>query len=159
MADTRVQIEVEWWVRDWLPGAFEGRKFHQRQLPLSSGGKFVFDAVSEDGNVVVTISTSGARTATGKHGSGKLQKIRADALFLVLSAAPHPVLVFTERDMFELCQKEAQNGRLPSSLQFLLAEIPADLEARLRVARLASSREVSPGAGPQSGRVSKMKRS
>lgn len=146
MADTRVQVEVERWIKDnWLPDTFKRQNFRQRQLQLFSGGKFAFDAVSEDGNVVVTISTSGARTATGKHGSGKLQKIRADALFLLLSAAPRPVLVFTERDMFELCQKEAQNGRLPPNLQFLLAKIPADLEARLRVARLASSREVSPG--------------
>lgn len=152
MADTRVQVEVERWVRDnWLPGTFEGQKFHQRQLQLSSGGRFAFDAVSDDGSVVVTVSTSGALTATGKRGSGKLQKIRADALFLLLSAAPRPVLVFTERDMFELCRKEAQNGRLPPNLGFLLAEIPPNLEARLRVARLASSREVSPSVGPQSG--------
>jgi hypothetical protein len=145
VADTRVQVEVERWVREhWLPQAY-GQPFRQRQLTLSSGGKFVFDAVSDDGRVVVTVSTSGAKTATGRHGAGKLQKIRADALFLLLSAAREPALVFTERDMFELCQREAQKGRLPAGFKIILAQIPVDLQKRLQQARLTSSREVSPG--------------
>lgn len=114
-------------------------------MRLSSGGAFDFDGVSEDGAIVVTISTSAAQTAGGKRGSGKLQKIRADALFLLLAQAKRSVLVFTESDMFRLCQKEAQNGRLPPSLEFALAEMPAELQARLAEARRKASIEVSPG--------------
>ena len=144
MADTRVQVEVERWIREnWLPRIFR-QGFRQRQLDLTSGGKFVFDGVSEDGRVVVTVSTSGARTAGGKHGSGKLQKIRADALFLLLSGAQQPVLMFSEQDMFDLCRKEAEHGRLPRNLRFELAEIPVELRARLQQARLVSALEVSP---------------
>src|SRR3989338_9153096 len=139
MADTRVQVEVEVWIREnWLPQIF-GQKFRQKQLELTSGGKFVFDGVSGDERVVATVSTSGALTALGKRGSGKLQKIRADALFLLLSGAPEAVLVFSEQDMYDLCRKEAEHGRLPRSLRFELAEIPAELRTRLQEARARSS--------------------
>lgn len=78
MADTRIQIEVEDWVRlNWMPQQF-GQKFCRERLPLSSGGVFDFDAVSEDRKIVATISTSGAKTVTGKHAVGKLLKIRSE---------------------------------------------------------------------------------
>jgi hypothetical protein len=92
----------------------------------------------------VTISTSGALTSSGKRGSGKLQKIRADVLFLMLAEAACPVLLFTEPDMFRLCKHEQENGRLPRSLNCVLADIPVDLRARLLQARHIASAEVSP---------------
>ena len=146
MADTSVQREVERWLREnWLPAKY-GQRFSARPLRLSSGGSFDFDGVSQDGSIAVTISTSAALTAGGKRGSGKLQKIRADALFLLLAQAKRSVLVFTEPDMFRLCQKETQNGRLPALLEFALAELPPELQARLAEARKKASAEVSPGA-------------
>ncbi|HXF48985.1 MAG TPA: hypothetical protein VNL73_06125 [Verrucomicrobiae bacterium] len=147
MANTEVQLEVEKWLREnWLPKQF-GQKFYKKQRQLLSGGKFEFDAVSEDGNVLVTISTSHAKTVSGKGGSGKLQKIRADALFLLLSGAQSPVLVFTEQDMFDLCKKEHNKGRLPKNVDIRLVndkEIPSDLRIQLLHARRSSSTEVSP---------------
>lgn len=144
MADTRVQLEVAGWLRsNWLPQRF-GQKFTQRKYSLTSGGEFSFDAISADGRVVVTISTSEARTAGGRRGSGKLQKTRADALFLLLSGAESQVLVFTEPDMFELCLQEQEKGRLPQHLQLLHAVLPPDLQAKLSLARKASSDEVLP---------------
>lgn len=146
MADTSVQREVEGWLREnWLPAKY-GQRFSAKPLRLSSGGSFDFDAVSQDGSIAVTISTSAALTAGGKRGSGKLQKIRADALFLLLAQAKRSVLVFTEPDMFRLCQKETQNGRLPASLELALAELPPELQARLAEARRKASAEVSPSA-------------
>lgn len=63
MADTRIQLEVEDWVRrNWMPTQY-GSKFSRERLPLRSGGVFDFDAVSEDRSIVGTISTSGARTS------------------------------------------------------------------------------------------------
>jgi hypothetical protein len=146
VADTRVQREVESWIRqNWLPREY-GQVFHSRELRLTGGGVFDFDAVSEDGKIAVTISTSGAQTASGKRGSGKLQKIRADALFLMMAEVARRVLLFTEADMYELCKKERQNGRLPASIEFaLVADLPAELRERLSEARKVASREVSPG--------------
>jgi hypothetical protein len=70
MADTRVQVEVEDWVRcNWMASHF-GTKFSRERLPLRSGGVFDFDAVSEDRSIVATVSTSGAKTSGGKHAVG-----------------------------------------------------------------------------------------
>jgi hypothetical protein len=75
-------------------------------VKLSSGGVFDFDAVSADRSIVATISTSGTKTASGKHAVGKLLKLRADMLFLLLANAPRSLVVLTERDMYDLCLKE-----------------------------------------------------
>lgn len=145
MADTRVQLEVEDWVRrEWMPNYF-GKRFRHERLGLSSGGVFDFDAVSDDDSMVATISTSGAKTASGKLAVGKLLKIRSDMFFLLLAAkAQRRVVVLTEPDMLELCKKEVEGGRVPASIEFVLAEIPAHLIDKLKKARAVSSKEVSP---------------
>lgn len=144
MADTRIQIEVEDWVRrNWMSNQF-GQKFYRERLSLSSGGVFDFDAVSEDHKIVASISTSGSKTVTGKHAVGKLLKIRSDMFFLLLANAERRLVILTEPDMFELCQKEAEGGRVPSSIEFFCAQIPDDLIVRLQSARQVASKEVSP---------------
>ena len=144
MADTRIQIEVEDWVRrNWMPQQF-GQNFYRERLSLVSGGVFDFDAVSEDHKIVATISTSGSKTATGRHAVGKLLKIRSDMFFLLLVNADRRFVILTEPDMLELCQKEAEGGRVSSSIKFYCAQIPDDLLVRLRSARQVASKEVSP---------------
>lgn len=128
---------------NFLPAKF-GQPFHRERLRLSSGGVFDFDAVSADQTVAATISTSGATTATGKHGVGKMMKLRSDMLFLLLAGRPKSFLVLTEQDMYQLCLKERHGGRVPLEIEFLYAELPAELAQRLRDARRASSTEVSP---------------
>jgi len=66
VADTRIQLEVEDWVREqWMQSAY-GRSFHWKRLMLTSGGVLDFDAVSEDQSVAACISTSGGKTSSGK---------------------------------------------------------------------------------------------
>ena len=145
MANTRTQIEVEDWVRqEWMPGTF-GQTFHSERLRLSSGGVFEFDAVSSDRTVAVSISTSAATTAGGKSAAGKLMKLRADMLFLLLAQVDRRLIVLTERDMYERCLQEVQAGRVPQSIEFHLAQIPDELAAKLGTARQEASREGSPG--------------
>src|SRR5438552_3290684 len=110
------------------------QEFRKRRIDLTPGGRFVFDGVGENGHVVVTVSTNGARTAGGTHGSGNLQNIRADSPFPSLSTAKEPVLMFSEPDMFDLCRKKADHGRLPRGVGFDLAEIPVELRQRLQEA-------------------------
>jgi len=71
-------------------------------------------------------------------------KLRSDMLFLLLAERPKSLVVLTERDMYDLCLRERQGGRVPTAIEFLYAELPSDLAERLRVARSASSSEVSP---------------
>lgn len=144
MADTRCQIECEDWVRrEWMPGEFK-QSFYRERMPLSSGGVFDFDAVSADKTIIASISTSGARTASGKHAVGKLMKLRSDMLFLLMSEAARKVIVLCEPDMLALCLRERDSGRVPKEIEFVHAPLPDELAIRLVAARKLGSEEVSP---------------
>lgn len=144
MADTRAQVEVEDWIRkSWLPDKF-GQQFRRERLSLSAGGVFDFDAVFEDDRIVASISTSSRKTSSGKRGTGKLQKLRADMLFLTMVKADKKLIILTEHDMYEECRKEKKAGRVPLEIDFYLADLPSDLNTKLRGARERASREVRP---------------
>ena len=145
MADTRVQLEVEDWVREnWMKVHFS-QSFHRKRLKLSSGGVFDFDAVSSDGLIAASISTSAATTSGGKHGTRKLMKLRSDMLFLLMAEQPSKrLMILTEESMHALCLKEVSGGRVPRGIEFILAKIPSELEGRLIESRQKASREVSP---------------
>ena len=141
MADTRIQLEVEDWVRrNWMPTQY-GAKFSRERLPLRSGGVFDFDAVSDDRSIVATISTSGSKTSGGRHAVGKILKLRSDMLFLTMVEAKRRVIVLTEQDMCDQCEKEAAGGRVPKEIEFVCVPIPEELRTRLVSARLKASDE------------------
>lgn len=144
MADTRIQLEVEDWVRrNWLAARFS-EPFSRERMKLVTGGVFDFDAVSQSGQTVACISTSGSRTAGGKAAVGKLLKIRSDLLFLSMAADVRVrLLVLTEADMLETCRREQANGRVPDGIEFLLADIPEELRERLVAARRRASLEMT----------------
>ena len=144
MADTRVQLEAEDWVRrEWLPSKFE-QQFRRERLRLSSGGVFDFDGVSSDNMIVANISTSSGITSGGKNPSGKIQKLRADMLFLLMVKADRRLIVLTEKSMYDLCLKEKANGRVPHEIEFVLVELPESLSKSLQDAKSIASKEVSP---------------
>jgi hypothetical protein len=118
-----------------------GTRFARERLRLRSGGVFDFDAVSEDHSIVATISTSGSRTAGGKHAVGKILKLRSDMLFLTMVEAKRRIIILTELDMCAQCEKEAASGRVPPEIEFVCAIIPDDLRKRLVAARLMASSE------------------
>jgi len=141
VADTRIQLEVEDWVRrNWMASHF-GVRFSRERMSLRSGGVFDFDAVSEDRSIVATISTSGSRTFAGKYAVGKMLKLRSDMLFLTMVEAKRRVIVLTERDMCDQCEHEAEGGRVPPEIEFTCATIPDELRLRLVAARLRASEE------------------
>ena len=143
MADTRVQVMVEDWVRrEWMPERY-GQRFSRERVDLSSGGVFDFDAVSTDGTIVANISTSGSKTVRGKHGTGKMLKVRSDIFFLLLAKAHRKLVLLTESDMCERWLSEVENGRVPDSIEFVHVEIPDDLDLKLKASREAASREVT----------------
>ena len=144
MADTRVQALVEDWVRrEWMPERY-GQRFSRERIALSAGGVFRCDAVSADGAILATISTSGSTTASGKHAVGKMLKVRSDIYFLLLATADRKLVLLTERDMYERWLSEVEKGRVPDCVQFVHVEIPEELNRKLKESRLAASREVTP---------------
>jgi len=148
MADTTVQHEAEaeaWVVEHGLPKLFPGMSFSGKTMNLTWGGQFAFDAVSSDKSIVVSISTSGARTASGKQATAKFQKIKTDALYLLhLKEQARSIMVFTERSMQEYFRKAADAGRFPPSIELLYIPLPADLHAKVISARKIASDETTP---------------
>jgi hypothetical protein len=146
MADTSTQREIENWIcKSWLSAKFH-EEFEKKKIKLSSGGTFEFDAVNKDGSIVVNISTSGALTSSGNRGSGKIQKIRADTYFLLLlpETVKRKLLVFTESDMVESCEKEKTNGRMPENIEIFLVVLPGNIRAKLDTSKNSASKEVTP---------------
>lgn len=124
-----------------------GQEFYRNRVKLSAGGVFDFDAVSSDKTIAASISTSSAKTTSGKHAVGKLMKLRSDMLFLLMAEGlTKRYIVLTEESMHTACLKERSGGRAPREIEFLLARIPAELESRLVQARAIASKEVSPAA-------------
>lgn len=55
MADTSIQKKVEKWIcNNYLVQKY-GQLFKEKKIELSWGGKYNFDAVSEDESIVVNI--------------------------------------------------------------------------------------------------------
>ena len=125
-----------------MPGQF-GCDFAEKRVTLTSGGRFKFDAVDADEKIIASISTSAPKTAGGKPGSGKMHKLRADMLFLTMTTAQRRILILTERDMHERCQREKDEGRTPQEIEFLHAPRPDNLARRIKASREAASKEVS----------------
>jgi hypothetical protein len=141
MADTTCQVECEDWVRRvWMAEHF-GEPFFRERVKLTSGGVFDFDAVNADRTVVGTISTSSAKTSGGNWATGAVMKLRSDMLFLLLAAPKRALLILTERNMYDLCQKEASIGRVPPQIEFFHAALPDDLAVKLIDAKRRSSEE------------------
>lgn len=144
MANTDAQRRASETIRaDFLPNRF-GMPFAHEAVELRSGGKYKCDAVSEDGQIVVSICTSMARTSGGKLGVGKMTKVRADMYFLLLAKANRRVVVFTETDMYDQWIKESERGRVDSHIELMFAEVDPETRKSLSEAREAASREVRP---------------
>ncbi len=144
MANSTAQLVAESWVRDvWLTKKY-GQPFWKKRLRLIAGGEFEFDAVSDDNSTIVNISTSNAITAGQKYPAGKVQKLRSDIFFMMMATGKRKLLVLTEQDMFELCQKEKRNGRIPAEIDFVYAELPKAITTLLIKAKTMASKEVSP---------------
>ena len=146
MADTSINHEAERWiVGTGLSAYFPDTKFTPVKLKLTWGGVFAFDAVSEDGKIVVAISTSAARTATGKLATAKYQKLKTDALYLLhLASAARTIMVFTEACMQAYFSKAAASGRFPTTIELLHIALPPELQERVIATRVLASRETSP---------------
>lgn len=144
MAPTHAhKLAEEWIAGEWLPKRF-GQPFSETRLRLSSGGDFKFDAVSKDRRIIANISTSPEKTARGKHGTAKVQKIRSDIYFLLLATAETKLIVLSEPDMHAWWHEEAAKGRVPAEIKFLHAVLPDGLQAMLRASRQRALRKVTP---------------
>lgn len=146
MADTKAQIEAEKWIREtYLPNKY-GQTFREKNLDLRSKGQFKFDAVSDDNETVVVISTSAGLTASGKLATAKLMKIRSGAFwFLMLERSPkNKFMIFTKQSMIDIVNDEKRKGRFPEDFEIIKVDLPPDLAAKILLAQKAAADEVTP---------------
>jgi hypothetical protein len=143
MADTKAQIEAEKWIREeYLPKKY-GQIFRQKNLDLQSRTQFKFDAVSDDGEIVVMICTSAGFMSSGKVATDELMTVRSNALrFLMLEAKPQKrLMIFADQSMIDLVKDEKKKGRFPSDLEILKVKLPADLATRVADSQRIASEE------------------
>ena len=145
MAKTKDQVMAQQWIATkYLPRKFN-QQFEEKLIDLTWGGKFKFDAVSEDGKIIGSISTSAAKTASGKPSSGPFHKIHSDTLYLLhANSATKRLLIFTEKDMQEHFIREQESGRLPPGVDLIHVELPNNLKNQVKNARFSASQEVTP---------------
>ena len=150
MANTTAQRQAEQWIiNEAFPKRFPSVSFTGKKMKLTWGGHFEFDAVSDNHSIVIAISTSEARTASGKLATAKFQKLKTDALYLLhLEVEACKIMVFTEESMCNHFKQESSNGRFPpsSSIQLLHFPLPENLQRKVVAARKIASDETSPSA-------------
>jgi len=142
MATSNSFLIVEKHVRDeWLRREF-GQPFTKKSAPLRANGSFEFDAVSEDGRNVGCISANSGRARQGGLAKTKMNKIRSDIMFLMLSEAPQRLMILADADLYAHSISEQQRGRLPQEIQICHAGLSADMQVLLSEAQRAASIEI-----------------
>ena len=143
MADTTyLRYKVEPYVRERLAQRF-GKSFTAKPISLSTGGQHEFDAVSEDGTIVVGIKAASGLTSGGRVPSGKLNNAIAELYYLSLVEAPTRMLVLTTPSFYDLMLKKIK-GALAPGIEIDCIELPSDMQLEVDKIVKAASAEVSP---------------
>lgn len=146
MADSSFQKSAAEWVRTSFLKIKFGQVFQKKDYELNTGGVVGFSAISTDNKIFAFISTSTPLVPNGSVGSGKLSKVRADALFLsMLEGDVERLLVYTDSEMSKLVAGEISAGKLPGNITVLHAQLPDSLQAAVAASRKKASEELAGG--------------
>jgi len=129
---TKIKTVIEPYVRGWLATQFPGHMFEERPIQLTSGGSYVFDAVSEDDLIIAAILSNRAVTRTGRENTGGVRKALTELSYLKVSPAnAEKVMVFTDGSFCQLVKRRATRlGR--ETIKMVVCVLPPPLEALLR---------------------------
>jgi hypothetical protein len=133
MADTtKIKTVIEPYIRDWLAKQFPGHVFEERPIQLTSGGSYIFDAVSEDSSIVAAILSNRASTRTGRENTGGVRKALTELSYLkAVPADIEKVMVFTDDRFCQLVQHRATRlGR--KQIKMIVCVLPPRLKALLK---------------------------
>lgn len=142
MANTNsLKRSVEPFVRAWLSKRY-GKQFHDRDfsLPLSSGGKHLFDAVSVDEQIVCEIKSSKVKS-DNRIGTGPIHAASSALLFLSMVSATQRLLIFTDQRFYDRFTG-VERRRIPPGVQVAYCPLPDDLEAMVQKMHDDSSDEI-----------------
>jgi hypothetical protein len=134
MADTtRIKKIIEKWYISKIQQKNKNLVVLKEKVKLKWGGYFECDVVVKSKNRVLEVhclSVSEYNTTTGKGGSGKLNKIKADALMLLGIDSPKKILAFTGKSMYDKIYTEVNNGRFPKEIILNLIDISKNFEIK-----------------------------
>jgi len=134
-------------VEDYVRGHLEERykqPFRPRALRLRTGRMRGFDAVSDDGRIVASVSTaSGLTRGGGNKPSGKINKGIADLYYLSLIDVPIRLLVLTTPAFHDIFVRE-MTGALAEGIVIECVPLPDQIQLVVDRIVLEASSEVSP---------------
>ena len=131
MADTEDLKKAEQDIRKILESKF-GKTFSKQSLNVGikkdgTNAKHEFDAVSDDGKIVVEI-----KTHSGKASAGKIKSAYTDVYFLSLfKGAEQKILFLTDKDFCGAFQR-ISDGKLPDNVSLELLELPEELSVKIK---------------------------
>jgi hypothetical protein len=123
------------------------QKFSPKKVKLKWGGYFAYDGVSEDGRIVVCVSTSEGVTTTGKYANAKVMKLAKDVLMMLFTpSAKIRVLALTEKSMVDAVRKMQVAGRFPpeSAIRVVHTPVPKKLRTELEKVRARARADLVP---------------
>jgi len=99
---------------------------------LTTGRSYSFDAVSEDGSIVVAILCNRAKTRTGRENTGGVRKALAELAYLKLtiSSVAERIMVFTNPEFSELIRRRASRVGM-GSVRIIVCALPPDMDSLL----------------------------
>ena len=146
MSDTtQIKKIIEPYVRKWLASEFPGHEFKEASVSLKWGRNHKFDAVSEDGSIVVAILSNGAKTRGGKENTGGVRKAESDLLrFHGIDDETTKIMVFTDAAFLDLINRRTA-GLGIEGLRRIHCKLPEDLESKLQKTLSDASKEQRAG--------------
>jgi hypothetical protein len=142
MADSHfIKSRIEPSMREVLSKLCGGVDFRQRNMPIrwngGGNGSFEFDAVSEDGTVIASLST--ARNLK----SGQRHKLMRDATFMwLVPNVQRRILAVVEAVVADALAGELRCGRLPPKTEIHIIELALEVRMERERFRVLAIKEV-----------------
>jgi hypothetical protein len=136
-----LRYTVEPWVRDRLAEQYR-QGFAPRVLRLAPGGSHEFDAVSDDGRIVVSIKANSGLTSGGNYPTGKVATCLNEVYFLTQVDADVRLLLLTN-PAFHAIFTKATTGQIAPGIGVELLPLPPDMQRTVDGVTELASREMS----------------
>ena len=101
----------------------------------------VFDGVSKDGEVIVTVANNSGLTSGGKKPTGKLRSVFTTCYFLMLTQAKRRILVLTDKEFYDIFERDSDG--LLKGIELVYVALPSEIEEIKRSVTIKASEEMS----------------
>lgn len=136
-----IKLRIEPAMRQALGRLCNGINFSERKMPIQwdgeGSGSFRFDAVSDDGKIIASLSA--ARNLK----TGQRYKLMRDATFMwLVPNVQRRILAVVEAGVADPLNAELRGGRLPPKTEILVIDLASELRRELAHFRAIALNEV-----------------